>query len=293
MLDEKERKIIIEKSDVLKKEISEIKSKLSNLNKQKENWFGKKEGIKKEINKFIRDIKDIKAEKDISRENIRFLKEQRDKYNSEVKNLIKKIKKLDKEKAYAFKKYKINVDPSQIQKRIEDIEKRVETEVRFENEKRLMKEINKLKKVYDEGSEIRSLIDDMNKTSNEITDSKKKADEFHKKIREYPQNKNDYGEFIELSKNVNELRKEEEETFQKFIDFKKQFLDVNNVLKSKINELNSLKQQLDKDVHEIKAKTEEIGRSRLIEKTKNVLDKLRLRKKLTTEDLLVFQENKK
>jgi len=293
MLNEKEKSELIEKIRLLKKEIAELRKKFGEFNRQKEFWFRKKEELKEKINQLIKNIKDIKVQNDKSHENIKFLKEQRNKYNSEVKNLIKIIKKLNNEKRYAFKKYKIKADPSQIQKKIEDIEKRLETEVNFENEKRLMKEINRLKNAYEESRKIRDILNNINRLSNEITESKKKADEFHGKIEEYQQNKESYSDFIELSKEINETRKEEESAFQKFIDFKKQFIATNKLIREKNEEANKIGEILDRDKNEKKSKKEEATRNIILEKTKMIWEKFRSKKKLTREDLLVLQDKGK
>ena len=294
MLSGEEKKRFIDKSKGLHREISESKTKLNSINGQKEEWFKKKEELKNHIREFIKKIKEIKEQEDKSYENIKLLKEERDKYNSEVKNLISKIKQLKNEKASAFKKYKLKIDPTHIQNKIEEIEKRLETEVSFENEKRLRKEVNKLKKAHEESREIVNIAENITKLSNEIKESKKKADEFHKQIIENSKQKQThYTEFIALSRKVGDLRKEEEAAFQKFMEFKKQFSDVNAVLKNKLIELSKVNESLGKSDKELKEKKEETLKERIVERTKEVWDKFMSKKKLTTEDLIVLQGKEK
>ena len=78
--------------DDIQKEISNLKNKLNEIDKEKELWFKKKEDLKLDISSLIKQIKDIKSIKDKSNIDIIELKKERDKYNDEVKLLINEIK---------------------------------------------------------------------------------------------------------------------------------------------------------------------------------------------------------
>ena len=268
--------------------INELKNKLHEINQQKEHWFKKKEDLKKEINELIKEIKEIKSEKDKKNLELHELKKQRNMYNDQVHDLIKRIKKLNKEKAKTLKKYNIKVDPANIQEKINKLEKKVEIEVNFEKEKKLMDEIRKLKKSYDESSELREIGEKAVNIDKEIKEARKKADEFHKKIQDITKDST-YDNFMELSKKITELKKVQEEAFQKFIDHKNDYSKLNQELKTKLDELMKVKDEINKDKELQRRIHEDKTRKILRENSREVEEKLKTKKKLTTEDLLKYQ----
>ncbi|MFA5176222.1 MAG: hypothetical protein WC413_03115 [Candidatus Nanoarchaeia archaeon] len=270
------------------KEMSILKNKLSDLNDKKEFWFKKKEDLKKDINVLIVDIKKIKLHSDESNKNVEIMKKERDKYNHQVKSLLDQLSKLHKEKTKIFYKYQIKDDPYKIQKRIEAIEKRLETETSFENEKKLMKQLNALKAIFKE-SKIRELIDKIDKIEKQVRESKKKAQEFHNSIVNTLKDTNGYASFIGLSRKINDLRSEQEAAFAKFIEYKQEFLKVNEQLKQKLNQSKSVYEVIQKKKKEEAIKHEISMKEKLKEKTQHVLEKFRKKKRLDTNDLLVLQ----
>lgn len=280
--------VTLENYKKVQEEISKIKEKLNEINEKKEHWFKKKEDLKKELNELIHKIKEIKAEKDRKNLELQQLKEQRDKYNDEVKKLIEGIKKLNKEKGKVFQKYNVKIDPAKIQEKINELEKRVEQEVNFEKEKKLMEEIKKLKKSYEETSEVRQIAEKAQVLDKEIKDTKKKADEFHRKIQEITKDTS-YEVFMELSRKINELKKEQEAAFQKFIDFKNEYANASHELNNKMDEYHVLRLVFSKDREAKKIEHEEKQKSFLKEKIKLIEEKFRSKKKLTTEDIIAMQ----
>ena len=278
----------LEKYKGVRQDISKIKQQLDDLEEKKEYWFQKKELLKKEINIHIQKIKEIKTERDKRNIELEELRKQRDRYNSDVKHLIKKIKKLNEEKAETFKKYNIKVDPAKIQEKINELERKVELEVNFEKEKKLMDEIKKLKKSYEEGSGVIKIAEEANAIENELSLSRNKADEFHRKIILLAKDTT-YDIFIEISRKINELKSEQEAAFQKFIDHKKEYADASTELRKRFDELHVFEKIIGKNKELVALKRKEEQKVFLREKTKLVEEKIRNKKKLTTEDLLTLQ----
>ncbi len=273
-------------------EISNLRKRLDESNKNKEFWFEKKENLKKEISYLISEIREIKQTNDKSNMDINELKQQRDKYNDYMKVLINKLQRLNKEKIEIFKKHKIKEDPYKIQKRIEAIETRLETETSFENEKKLMKKLKELKNIY-EGSKMKELIEKIDKISKEVSETKTKANEFHKRFIETVKGKGGYSQFIDLSRKINELRNMQQDAFNSFVSYKKEFLNVNNRLKIRLKQASNLKYKLDKHDRKVaKAKQKKFSKS-FRERTNRVIDKFRKKKKLTTEDIIILQGESK
>ena len=269
-------------------ELNSLKSQISESAKQKEFWFRKKEDLKKEINDMIKKIKEIKSENDESNIQVQDLKKNRDKYNSEVHTLIEKIKKINEEKAKELKKYNVALDPSKIQSKINALEKQVETETNFNKEKKLMGEINRLKKSYAEFSSVMKIEDEAKKISDSIKASRKKANEFHKQIQDLTKDAT-YGAFMDLSKKITELKKVQEDAFNKFIEFKNKYLQLNQDYKKKQEEAKPFQAELEKEHDNHKVQQQEKQTKILKQKTEQVEEKIKKKKKLTTEDILAFQ----
>ena len=151
-----------------------------------------------------------------------------------------------------------------------------------------MGEIKKLKRSYEESSEVRKISEKAQELEKKIREAKKKADEFHRQIQGITKDTK-YEVFIELSRKINALKKEQEAAFQKFIDLKNEFANLNTELKKKIEEFEALKLIFSKDREAQKIHREEKQKSALMDKIKAVEEKLKSKKKLTTEDLIALQ----
>jgi len=212
-----EKKELLTNLNELNKEIYNLRDNLNKIDEEKEFWFDKKEKLRKEISRLVIDVKDIKHIKD----------------DANVE-----IKKLNKSKIEFIKKNKVEVDPELVKREIDRLEFRIETEALSMNkEKSLMKKIKDLKKVYEKNIELKNIIDEMNEVDKEIKYNKIKSDQVHKKIKELI-NKSDpgYAKFKEESTKINELRKEQQNAFDRFISLKNEFLKVQEGLQEKLKE---------------------------------------------------------
>lgn len=286
-----EKKDLLSKLEELKKAINNLKSNLNKSDGEKESWFRKKESLKKDISKFVKELKDIKHNKDVSNVEIKKLREERDSYNKKVRGLISKIKELNKSKLEFIKSHKIKGNPEIIKKKIEDLEFKIETEVLSMNkEKEIMKEIKSLKKIYEENIGLKNIMDEINKVDEEINEDRNKSDEIHKKIREnFNINDPGYIKFKEYSSKINNIRKEQQAAFDNFIKFKNKFLKVNEELQGKLKESGEINKRLDEINNQVKLEKEKRKELELNEREKLVEEKLLTKKKLTKDDLIMLQ----
>jgi len=124
----------------------------------------------------------------------------------------------------------------------------------------------------------------------EVLFNRKKADEAHKKLKEiFDNDKEDINKFKALSKKIYETRKEQQDAFDKFINFKNKFLEVNNKLKERLTKLNELNKQVDEIKGNIRKEKEMIKQKKMDEQDKEMEDKLLKKKKLTKDDLIMLQ----
>lgn len=277
----------------LNTEIRELQKKLNQINEEKESWFNKKESLKKEISNLIKDIKIIKSKNSVVSSEFKKNRLERDKYNDLVKESIKKIKELNNKKFAIINKYKIKGDPAKILGFINYLEEKIETEaLSFEKEKELMKKINAIKKQYSINSELSSILEQYSNLSLQIKEAKKNADHFHKLLNKY-KSKNDSvnKDIVEIYKKIMNLRRDEELAFKKFLEFKKEFSKINNELKQKLLHLNCIRKGENREKQILLNKKQQILQSKLNDKIQKIEEKIKSKKKLTTEDLLVFQNS--
>lgn len=279
----------VERYNTLKREFSEIRNELKRTSAEKEKWFNKKEELKKEINELIREVKRIKNESDSRNIKLGELKKQRDEHNQKVKKLIEDIKKVTNEKKSVLDKLGIKSDPSHIQRKINELEQRVEHETSFKKEQKFMEEIKRLKKTHYESCEAKKYSDAAENIEKEIKDVKAKADEFHRKLKELTKNAS-YKEFMKISKKITRLKRVQEDAFRRFIEFKNKFLDVQKKLKEKQKEIIPVREKMHSD-REFRKKERNERENRILEqKEREVEEKLRSKRRLTTEDLIALQK---
>ena len=277
-----------------KKDISDLRNKIRDLSKKKNELYNKKEELfniissniteLKELRKVIENYKSIKEE----------IKNKRDSSNKKFKELILEIKGISQEKRELFKKSNIKDDPKRLKWYIEKLETRIETEaLPFETEKKLMTKIKELKRKYKSISKITNINDSLFRISEDVSLTKKIADEFHQQLLEQVnKNKDNYDKFIELSKKTNETRKEKNNVTDEYKVAKDEIRQLYNKIQEKMIELNKLYAIIGEErkinEEQRRKKIEEI----LLEKTRSVEEKLKNRKKLTTQDLIILQAKK-
>ncbi|MCB9361918.1 hypothetical protein H6504_00645 [Candidatus Woesearchaeota archaeon] len=294
MSEESNKKEFLDEAHVLRKEIRELRTKVKDINQDKETWFGKKEEFSKQIQTLIHQIKEDKKERNQLTAKVKELKTSRDSSNKGIREKIDNVKKLRSERDEVVKKYNINVkhDPSFIMKKIEKLEHKMEIEpMGFEAEKRLMKQIRDLRKQYEELGGVSEVWEKVHGASKEIDQMKKDAESTHKKIQEYAASSQEKHEaIVSNSKKIDELKKEEEEAYKKFFALKQDYTVENKVLKEKLNRLKELEGHLQEDSGRSKKEKKKDLEKELRSKEEVVLEKIRNNDKLTTEDLLIMQQ---
>src|SRR3989344_4316124 len=140
-------------------EFPHLRKSVQNAGRNKEMWFKKKESLKEKIKILSLELQDLQSQQQNDSSSLKELKQQRDQYNSEVKKLISHIKEVKDEKERLHNRFQGKVSPDQVLQKITFLEKKVEMEVDFKKEQKLMEEIKKLKRQYDEGSDLQSLVE--------------------------------------------------------------------------------------------------------------------------------------
>ncbi|MBT4540925.1 hypothetical protein HOC35_05415 [Candidatus Woesearchaeota archaeon] len=291
MLNPEEKNKLLEKLKDKKAIVQDLRSKLNEINEQKESAFEKKDKISKEIRGNISQLKGAKDSRDKLTGGVKSAKDSRDELNKKIKVKINELKKLENDKQDTMKKHNIQGNPIQIKKQIEKLEYQHETSVMsFDKEKVIMSEIRTLRKQYEESNKVSTVWKKINEISKEIETLKKEANLFHRQIQtQANQSQEKHEVLITSSKVIKDFKKKEKEEMDKFLKFKAEFNEHNDKLKTELKELNTLYGKLDMNREEAKEVRKKKERATLTERKKEAEYKLKHGGKLTTEDILAMQ----
>ncbi|MBI4158960.1 hypothetical protein HY500_01730 [Candidatus Woesearchaeota archaeon] len=275
----------------LKKEIFELRKQLNLLNGEKERLYKEQHKLSIILQEEIKKIKIIKNTADKSALKLKDTRKARDAENQDVKKLVLHIKELRERKTLILKKYNVK-EPEKVHAQIEQLEKKVETEALSpDQEKKIMKQINNLKKIFGKDSELENVIQEIKKISTALDNSRKRADELHKKLQG-ARKEGGYHGFKEASNHITEIKEKQQEAYKKFFETRKKFLDIDKSIKTKLKLLNTEKkhEEMKKEVE--KKKVEIMNIAKIHQMAQKVEEKIKKKQKITTEDLLAFQAQK-
>lgn len=285
------KKELFDELEKLRNGINIYNKELNKINGEKESWFGKKEESYNTIRKKIKSMNEGRDKRDSLTKKVKELKEKRNKLNEETKKNISELVELRNEAKDVTKNLKIK-DPKILQGHIDKIEVSLETEaMSFEKEKGMSKRLKLLKKSLGEASEIIDVRNRIKKLNLEIDKSRKNTLDAHDEMQKLAgQSQELHEDIIKNSKEVDELKSKEKECFKKFSDYKRIFNDINNKLKGKLAMMKGIREKINK------FELEEDEKRRLEETTlikgkeREMEEKIKEGKKLTTDDFLAFQE---
>ena len=285
-------KELSEELNKCKAELSKLKNALNGLNAEKESWFGKKEEFSIKIRESIQKIKEIKAKRDSLTKEVKELKLKRDAINTELLSRLDELYKSKAQKAGIAKSLGIKEPPSKIRDSIEKLEFRIETEaMSFEKEKELMKKINGLRKLYTNASILSEINKKIIESFEEISNMRKEKSQIHKLVQEKAKESQMLHEqILAISAGIEKMKADEGQAFGNFSGLKAKFNETNSLFREKLNEMNGIRDSLDKISSERKNKKIAWQESFLKSKEDEVNEKIKRGEKLTTEDLLVFQK---
>ena len=276
---------------LIKEEVTQIKKKLSVVSKDKEQWFVKKREISDKIRGKISSVKEIKGERNTFTEEAKKAKIERDRLNTLITEKIKDIKRMKKDYKDVAVKNGVKGDPGEIKKQIERMEFKMQTEpMKFDREQKMMKAIKDLQKQFAGFEAVQKEWESVTKKSKEIDELKKQANEYQRVVQNSARSSQKQHESLLVdSEEIDDLKKAEEDAYKMFFEQKTVFKDVNDELKKKLKELNEIKEKLEGNTTALKAEAKKKELKSLKERTAEVEEKVKQRKKLTTEDLLVMQ----
>ena len=303
MVEEKTKDNVQKSKEHSKEDIASLKAKVTDLNSKKEEWFNKKEELNKQISELVKILKAVNPEIEIEKEKENELKSKRDDLNKIFREQLTLSKDLVKERNSITNKFGRGSNPAALKSRLDKLEYTVETEaISMDKEKKLMREIKELRKAVMEAGEVSDFKSQMSEISKKLTEAKEGADKHHEELKVLlNENKKKFKEYLINSKKVNSLKKEQRQAFKKFIEFKTEFAklsaELNTALKESGEQLPPKRKRIKKkrtnSSNDHYVKESFIDTAKLIEeKVKEVEEKIRNKKKLTTKDLIAMQGSK-
>ncbi len=274
---------INQKISQLRKEIQLLNNSLKDLNNKKEDKYKEKVDLDERLNSLIKSAKDLKEQKEVLNKEVKELKQKREVENKVVRELLTKLNDIKQDKRTEFRKSN-SLSISQIREKIKNIEFIIQTQaISFDREKKYMTSLRELKAKEKEVSEFEKGFSDLSGLKAQIKTKKDEADNIHKQIQETAARVSKiFDELTDKSKEISEI-KEKRSTVLAFLRTVK--LNI-NVLNKKLNTvLKSWSGITHKSISEIASRGQELLR----QKTEEVKEKFKKKKKLTTEDILLLQ----
>ncbi|MEK6936735.1 MAG: hypothetical protein AABW58_01550 [Nanoarchaeota archaeon] len=281
----------MEKADIirLKKEINLLRSKLNSSSITKREKIKDLQKTRSDIRNTLNKVKEFKSKKSSFTNTLEELKKQRELHNKNVHDLILSLKDLNTEKKEIEKKFKIKLNPLAIKEKIDQLETKIQTDViSFEKEKKLMGEIRKLKADFKNSGSLFSISEKEEKISKNIKEEREKANSFHNQVKEILNlNKEENKQFRDLFKQLDKLRKIQEDKQKELDEMDKSSEAITTELNLKLTEMSKINPSLIESNR--KEERKKIEEKIIEEKSRLVEEKLRTKGKLTTEDLIVMQ----
>ena len=296
---------LLEQLKQAKDEVDQLKIELAKLNKVKETWYQKKMAVNKNITDHIHTLTKSKSNRNTLTTQVKELKENRNKLNTQINQEVAAIKALKEEhqKLIVASTRAVNTEErprrrgsesggGSIHTQIKALEYKLETEpTSFDKEQKLVKKLKELKKKVGALNTVHELSKKIREKSKEIDQLKKEANEYHQKMRLIADESQGFHEnLVGNSKEIDDMRKQEKEAHEEFMKHKTVYQTKNDELKTKLEELKKIREQLNAHNVKVQGDVHEEERKTLKEKEAEVNEKIKNRKKLTTEDLLVLQQ---
>jgi len=274
-------------------EIKELKLKLDEVHKEKEQWFATRQDFSNQIRTNIQKIKDLKQKRDAFTAEVKDLKQKRDTTHKELQKVAPAVKD-QQQKPIQTQPSSFNPNRKPlpiIKKEMDKIELMIETgAISFTKEKELMKKLKQLKKEYQQGVLDRQAHQQKRELSHKVHEMGREAETFHHLVmHKASESQKMHNEILTIAKHVDDLKVKEKEAHEKFIELKAKFNELNNQLKSQLGEIGKTRSQLDEHDKEKTKQHQQKRRSSLEDMKRAVEEKFKSGQKLTIDDIKIMQ----
>ncbi len=277
------------------RDLNSLKNELNQTDKQKEELFAQSKNNRNKFSELRSKINILKKERNSLTDSVKKTKAERDEFNKNLMGKIAAFKKIAPKKREIPK---VHINISFLKKEIKAMEYKIETEgLSFDKEQKLMKIIKGKRKQLEESCPNAGLSPEARKLSDEIDSIRAKADEKHKEMRaKADESQKKHEEVISLSNQMIELDKKQKEIENGIKASKQKINEVTEKLGTRLEQAVSEKKQArehkrGKPKHNDNRKYYS-PKVNIEEMQQKAEQKLKKGGKLTTEDLLAFQNRK-
>jgi len=283
---EEKKKTLFKELDEKKKELNSLGRTLSDLKRDKEEWFQKKKEYSEQIRAHIASLKESKEKRDILTKQVKQSKETRNVLTRSIKKGVEEAK-------------SIRIEPKKMgkvsevisQNTIDKIEEKLEIEVMSpEKEKELNKKLRDIKKKFLQLQEIQKSRKAVSSLNEDLKEKRYSREKSHREVQDFAMEAQIHHEvLLSKSRQIDDLKKKEKEAYSKSKALKEQFSVQNIKVKEILEELNKIRSQL----NEFKLAEEEqqkISQDKMLKQKEEEMEKkIKEGKKITTEDFLLLQ----
>jgi uncharacterized coiled-coil DUF342 family protein len=294
MLEQSEIDKLLTELNTVRLDVRELRNKINNLDRKKEELYREKRKISSDIHSRIRVAKDSKDKRNNLTETVKTTKHSKEELEAKVKTLETEVQSLKDEKHKLLEKIGVE-DPIMLKKNIKKLEFKIETEgVTFEKEKELMKVLSKMKKQYESSRVIDDIERKLSSKFRELRELREMMDMTKKIVQvSAKESQKHHVELIESSKEIDELKKKEDTFESEGSKYKTEIASINDELNKKMERMDELRKVLGENNVKLREDVERSNHEILKQKDNAVQEKIKTGKKLTTEDLLILQRTMK
>ncbi len=275
-------------------ELEPLKAKLSEHTKHREELFSQREQIRKQFETKLTELRNLKRKRDELNRAVREKKEVRQKLTEQIRALIDTLNKAKTQKEGHSVKSK-EENPSFLKAQLKKLETKVETEANSpDEEKKLMKRIKELKKKLADMKEFLDASASVSSSVHDLKKIKREADEVHKAIQDTAKESQVVHEQLTaVGKDLDDLKPKEAQISESITKVKEEISAVMKAMDDKNSKIRGVKEVEFAEKEKSRKETERDNEALLQQKETDVEDKIKRGKKLTTDDLLVFQRTNK
>ncbi len=276
-----------EEFNAKKQEVTRLRSELNVIHTEKENFYKQLKSLRDKLKQYNAQIKTIKEERDQLTSEVKALKEEREQFNAIVHEKSSARKEVEEKKKQVIEHLEVKDNPGRLRSEISRLEHRIETEVMpFSKEKELTKYIKELRVRLKELEKLGDVWKEVNTVTADFAEHRRKAQDVHQKVQEKAQRSQEkHEQVMGLFEKIKQIREEEKPIVQQYTERKSKFEQARKQLEDLLIRVN----ELAKVFH---GEEEQGFQARIKERTEQVTEKLRKKKKLSTEDILAFQASK-
>lgn len=285
----------------LKKEMEALKPLVEEKNAAKESSYKKYEKLRQDISTILKDITELKKERNSYTDTVKTLKKEKNDKIKVQKEYLAKLKEMNGKvgDAAGIKDNRgRRISPDQILKSIQRLEYSVETEALTpKKEQEMMEKIKDLRKQYDSTKGNKELMGNYTELRKKFNTINKEIEEVKGKMQQKADvSQEKHEQILKLYSDIDKLKEDLKSVEKEFKDRKADYTEVYNKLaeiklKLRINTPSEKdkKQKKRKEQAEVKVKARAKDKKELESLQKRVMEKIKNKEKLTTDDLKILQ----